>query len=120
MREYEKSAKQVLIEAREMVVKGWCQGAWAENEDGLAVDPGDREACAWCITGALRAVAHDTTADRATATAAIIRVFPLFMWADSIINFNDYPARTKAEVLTLFDRAIEEAERLTDGVTIGG
>ena len=49
-------AERWLVEAYELVERGWCCGATAEDEVGRAVDPASDEAVRWSAAGALLAV----------------------------------------------------------------
>jgi hypothetical protein len=96
----------VLKRARTLVESGWCQKAYATDAVGQQVRPEDPTAVAYCIRGALRAQEADTDldalndADRALERRAM----------RGIAGFNDQQGRTKDEVLTLFDRAIDDVK----------
>lgn len=47
----------VLIQARELILKGWTTDVLARDDQGRDCDPGGEVACCWCAIGAiLRAV----------------------------------------------------------------
>lgn len=103
------NAKQILMGGRELVAKGWKQGAFAADADGVAIAIDSREACQFCPLGALwRMVAGgfalDSEFERVKARnwlkAALPGKFSL------VESFNDHPDTTQEDVLSLFDRAI--------------
>lgn len=100
--------KLTLIEARQKVSEGWTQRAYArmsnEVDDGGIVPPDSYRATCWCTAGAVWAVTPHV-ADYTATLNKIKEVIGLEDTAD-IIEWNDATARTKEEVLELFDRAI--------------
>ena len=50
-------ARQILLDARDLVVRGWSQGAAARDGQGRAVDPLNPAARSWSLAGALDAAA---------------------------------------------------------------
>ena len=90
---------QALREAREKVKKGWCQHAFAIDKHGLRVPRDSNSAVAFCMTGAL---------DNATGASAYLYKA---VRGDSVVDYNDSPRRTKAQVLAAFDRAIVLAKK---------
>ena len=101
-----KSTLDILIEARAYVEKGWTQGAWARNRKGTPVNEDSTRAVCWCALGALwKADGIGSYGLNALVKASGGEVHPT-----TISGWNDNPDRTQAEVLALFDKAIE-AER---------
>lgn len=45
--------ERMLVEARNLVARGWCQGSGAESEGGEAVEPWNPSARKWSAEGAL-------------------------------------------------------------------
>jgi hypothetical protein len=75
--EHQAHARQLLLNARDLVVRGWSCGAAARDGEGRAVDPLHPSARSWSIAGALEAasarVAHGRKGEmdaRAPAIAA--------------------------------------------------
>ena len=93
----------LLIHDRE----SWCQGEAALNLEGRRRHPMDRDACKWCLTGALRCggIGH------ADATAALENELREggFLVGNvlTIADWNDQPGRKHAEVLALIDKGIQ-------------
>lgn len=96
--------KDLLIAARAKLAQGWCQGSYAVDDHGDATLVSGPGACAWCAEGAILAV---TSADGPYHTLHRL----VEKHADShLAHWNDHPGRTQAEVLALFDRAIEACD----------
>jgi hypothetical protein len=69
-------ASQILLNARDLISRGWSRGAAARDGDGRAVDPLHASARSWSLAGALEAVAveridgwNDEKEERARAIA---------------------------------------------------
>jgi hypothetical protein len=111
-----KTVKQVLIEARGLVEKGWCQGTFARTASGEEAHSISPDAHSHCALGAVRAVtlpAFPFIEARVAAREALASFLPPAEDQDAqdqIVVFNDAPERTQADVLALFDRAIAAAE----------
>jgi hypothetical protein len=100
---------QILKNARNLLKKkGWTQGANACNERGTEVGYTAENAATFCARGAVWHVdeGNDEAATRALALLSSCTISNL-----GLISWNDSPGRTKEEVLALFDRAIEKAEK---------
>ena len=82
------TTKEVLIAARANVKEGWTQGAY--YRDGKC-----------CAKGAL----YLATTDARTLLRAQAVLERMLGWY--LLNWNDAPERTQADVIDLFDRAIE-------------
>src|SRR5262245_12214579 len=50
---------QLLVLAGELVARGWCQRALAEDRFGRPVEPWSASACCWSLLGALTRVWHE-------------------------------------------------------------
>lgn len=85
----------------------WTKGWEARDKSGGGVSPGDYAAACWCGRGALWAVAPDDQWSRSDASAEVEAQLPLGDW-DSIPSYNDAPRRTHADILALYDRAIDK------------
>lgn len=96
-----------LRKMRELLAKGWTQGAWARDENGNPVSELSPAARSFCILGARYRVCQDTSGK--------IKLDAIFIAAvefnlSSIKSWNDDPKRTQPEVLAFIDRAIEIEE----------
>jgi hypothetical protein len=100
-RNAEALAEQMLSDAYELVMSGWCQGIAAQDEMGRAIEPSSAFARRWSVAGALervwrRALDGEDVAleafERANlALAAVVK--------DAPQRWNDAPERTRAQVL---------------------
>jgi hypothetical protein len=94
----------MMAAARERVTDGWCQGAFAQDNDGRAVGPGSYDARRWSMLGALLASWDGGPCDElghaVRSLHASTEQSPLEVW-------NDRRGRTQMDVVAAFDRAIE-------------
>jgi hypothetical protein len=107
-------SSRMVAAARERVADGWCQGAFAQNNDGRAVGPGSCDARRWSMLGALLASWDGGPCDElghaVTSLHASTEQSPLEVW-------NDRRGRTQMDVVAAFDRAIESLARREAEVT---
>jgi hypothetical protein len=106
-RQVEALAEQMLCEAYELVLSGWCQETDAQDELGRAIEPSSAFARRWSAVGALERVwrripGGDDLAieafERANlALAGVVRDVPR--------RWNDHGDRTQDEVLEALDNA---------------
>jgi hypothetical protein len=103
-------AEQMLADAYELVLSGWCQGVSARDEINRAIEPSSAFARAWSATGAIERVWRRSREDQAAALEAFQRANLAFAAAvkDVPERWNDAPERVKGEVLD----ALVEARRL--------
>ncbi len=104
----------LLAEARELVLRGWCQGADAEDAQGAPVVAWDPVARRWSALGALVATAGGPSAlvrggPSLERLAKAALALGLAADAEVLKDWNDAPDRTQADVLEAFDRAIDLA-----------
>jgi hypothetical protein len=102
---------EVLQQARALISDParWTQDAPARNADGQRVEPFKPEAVCWCAWGALDRAVWDTgfvAPGHGRALAHLIR--ELGLQAGQLGTFND--THIHAEVLALFDKAIQRLE----------
>ncbi len=98
--------KELLLQARAKIEKGWCKGAEAKDEGGRSVPPDSAEAVAFCIFGATPGAALPPL-----RTALRVRLGRPPWDPASLADYNDGPWRTKEEILALVDKAITLAEK---------
>lgn len=96
----------------------WTQGSSAKNGIGRVVNPGDTTAVCWCLTGAVMKTCPEWSARRYVwrylKEALTGNRLSGFMDGVSLVDWNDRPTRTQAEVLDLLDSALvlaAEAEK---------
>lgn len=93
---------QFLTAVRSVVEEGWTTKAFARDVNGKPVISGSPEAVSHCIVGAARAVA---------GSSGHFRLHNI-MWREvyNISEWNDWPGRTKSEVLAMLDKFIEKEQ----------
>jgi hypothetical protein len=105
-RQDRKNARNLLVRAKNKLVKGWIKGTEVGyNDKGKAVS--------YCATGAIHHAKISGTRSYNTqnAAASIARVtlgavIPS-RWYGSITAWNDSPRRSKDQVIAAFDKAID-------------
>lgn len=100
--------KEILIQGRTKIERGWCQGFTAIDVNGRFTGAEGQDAVAFCAIGATQNHQHP---GEEWAARHLLRL-ALGPCCDDlgIAGYNDAPGRTKAEVLALFDAAIKLAE----------
>ena len=95
----------VLKRARALVKRGWCQGALSRDKSGIHCGEMDPHAKCWCVLGATyRATgSFDVCDDVWNALEKVARTRDLAGW-------NDRDRRTQSQAVSLFTKAIAEAE----------
>ena len=96
------TTKEVLIQARALILKGWTQEAFARDADGEPVSAKDPDACSWCVVGAVVAAYPDWD----NLSKGLWDFLGRFVDEPCPDEFNDLPETTQTDVLALFDRAI--------------
>lgn len=108
----DKTVKEVLTEARELLARGFTQGAMARDVRGRVCDPLDVNANCFCTLGALiRATALDYPVHE-PARVHLRKTIGLSTGVNHAEGtdtgtWND--SHTQEEVLAAFDKAIQEA-----------
>jgi hypothetical protein len=99
------STRDVLIAARRRIERPecWTQGMYARDEHNARVPPYDRSAVCWCAEGAIEGL-HRPAREKGLALVALNEVLP---YDTTVWAYQDAVGRRHAEVLSLFDRAIE-------------
>ena len=95
------TTKEVLVKARGLIVKGWCQGVEARDKNGNEVHVNSPEACSWCAVGAIKAAASDY----GEYINSLLKVKGVALCI-TIPSWNDQDNQTKAEILSVFDDTI--------------
>ena len=80
----------------------WTQGAYARDAEGRACAVGYTFVCRWCLVGAIhRCYPQDLGL---AVIAAITDAMGLYNLMDNLVEWNDEPERTFAEVRELIER----------------
>lgn len=99
-----------LRRAKELISdpNAWTQGCFAEDADGLHVEPRDPSARTWCAVGAIIKVGDDMVVEEAEGVLGDA----LPMKCQSVVAaFNDDPDTSHGMLMEAFDQAIARAER---------
>ena len=99
---------ETLIAARALIAspESWIKDNSAQDANGVPVGTFYEGACKFCTVGAITCASGETL----TETRASILRAHLPKPFDNLVNFNDHPDTTHADVLALFDRAIASEE----------
>ncbi len=107
----EPSVADILRQARALIEPegAWTQGEFARGDGGYCVLWDGDSARQWCALGAIKRAAgqHGPMRDAWEAINAVC----VTEFDDELIDWNDRPERTQADVLALYDRAIALAEQ---------
>ncbi|HAK63408.1 MAG TPA: hypothetical protein DCO82_09245 [Alphaproteobacteria bacterium] len=110
----ERTVVETLLKARALLAEGkWCKGSYAVDRDGVECDVRGPSAVAWCALGAIWKFEPDLSRQvdvEEYLKMVIPRAQRIFL---GVPILNDAPETTLADVLALYDRAIEMAERET-------
>lgn len=105
----------LLERARELLsdVRRWTKGAYARNAQHEPCEPQDDGACQYCLIGALALASGGGLTEEeqkvfGAAESALCALLPPRV--GGLAQWNDYHARSHADVLALLDRAIETLE----------
>lgn len=86
----------------------WLKGRYACDDGGFTIFEHSVYATSWCAVGAVGAIVSPTSPEWWEATAYLRgQVSSRFC---SVQLFNDHEKTTHADVMRVFDRAIEQAE----------
>ena len=112
-------AERWLGEAYDLVERGWCQGASAQNAAGQTVDPASASACRWSPAGALMRAWRLSDADVEVGLHALQLASLALTAATNEIpkTWNDAPRRTHREALEAILDAVSLAQ---DPALFGG
>jgi hypothetical protein len=110
--EPEEIAVALVLDARELIERGWCQSTPAVSETGRAVEPTSTHARKWSALGALIAAYRSYAPQETVARSAFaLARRALAHGAGDLTAWNDAPGRTRKEVLAAFRGAVEDFSR---------
>lgn len=116
-----KLASEHLTEALALIrnPENWCQVACAQTADGTKCSPWDKKAVRYCAMGAVQATfpvnSHHSVAGEVVRHLNLItrlRFYHPIHALDDFIRYNDANGRKHAEVVKLFEDAIEHAKTI--------
>lgn len=96
--------EQLLVEAADLVARGWCRSALAEDRHGRRVDPWSEKACRWSPHGALTKVGLERGGGALEAFEVAYTSLALAT-GGRLEQWNAAPWRTSSHVLSAFERA---------------
>ena len=99
----------VLINARDLVAKGWTQGCAARNKEGEEIGAAGPHATHFCPLGSIIAVSDNYGPLYGAAYWLFRACLPNFK-LNSISKWNDHSDRTQADVVAMFNKAISRGE----------
>jgi hypothetical protein len=109
--------QRLLREARELVAASWCRGADARDSHGRPVEPWDDGARSWSLLGAIVAVLEREAKERGEIPleelGSALYALAALVETDSLVDWNDDPRRSQANVVAVLDRAaaVHESSR---------
>jgi hypothetical protein len=105
----EEIAVSLLLDAQELLQRGWCQNVAAVSQNGRAVEPTSIHARAWSVLGALTAAYRSYPAHNGEARVAFgIARRRLTGAGGNLLAWNDDPDRTREQVLATFQAAVAD------------
>ena len=106
----------LLRRTRALLAQGWTQHVWARpSRNAIELDPTDRRAGCWCLTGAMRKALGETGKSHPILWVGDLDYLCTllgFRHHGHAIVWNDGPSRTKRAVLARVDKAIAQIEAL--------
>ena len=112
---FPKDTAYYLEKLGDVLEEGWCQGAYAQGEDGENLDIEDPRAVSHCLIGGLYAVVPgvENTYMRNAMREALCQALerPSLVSGTTLAGWNDAAGRKKEEVVSLCKRA---AKRLRE------
>ena len=103
---------EALRAARELLAAGWCQGHFARDNTDYPVHYTDSAAVSYCLLGACALVVLGEHSDYDQNHPLIKEIGIALRQATKlhVIDWNDTPGRTQAEVLAAVDATIARLE----------
>lgn len=99
-----------LEKIRELIAQGWCQWTNAQDARGGAINHYSKEAVAWCLGGAIRRAGESFPNFDFEDVHQVRFHLEKITGHDNLNYWNDYEARSQAQVIELIDRAIASAK----------
>ena len=111
----------VIKRARRLIDMGWCQGGYAEDKHGNNVDSRNKNACAWCSCGALRASMPDSIDDSWSWKdyQDVRKILDDYVENNglgvALVDYNEELHRTQFDILHVFNEVIKQLEEKVNG-----
>ena len=118
MTNHDMNASEVLTSAKALIAdpQNWCKGYHAVDSDNNRVSANSENACAWCSMGAIqKSMRIDSTINYLRVESAVFSTIEGVIMEysgeyDTIMSFNDACETQHADVMQVFDAAIERLE----------
>ena len=113
----ELTAKDILVKARNKIAEpeNWCKSVSSRRKTATGYEVcsvDDPKACQWCATGAVASVVTlgsiRKRCDEYVKANDLLDIFSVF---DSVVFYNDHKKTSHADIVAVFDRAIEAADQ---------
>jgi len=103
-------AKQIVVDAITYIERGWCQNALAKNERGSSVHVMAKDACSWCMMGAIIRSTIDKLKSEAECENVVQKVSRYIELDCGLLidEYNDHADRTQAQVVAKLRIVAEE------------
>lgn len=98
--------KNILIEVRALLAKGWCQKEYATTATGDPVSEYDPRAASFCFLGAFHKARNILGLHSSKHPGITLTDYEQALHIDNVVYYNDFPGRTKEEILALIDEAL--------------
>ena len=97
---------EALIEVKKLIDSPdrWLKHSYSQDKHGNRVDPWDKKAHSFCLTGAMRRVKPGDPEERSVMKDHVIAANRGF---DNVVTFNDSALTRHEDVMTALDNAIE-------------
>lgn len=107
--------REKLLQIRSLIdsPENWTKGCLARNKNDKCVYTFSKEACKWCLTGAIYCVVQfgenfDNNKNKIRNDIKFVLSKNISKEYSTIIKFNDHSKTTHKDVLNLLDKTIEE------------
>lgn len=106
-----KEINEVLKAMRVKLAAGWTQRAAARTANGAAILSSEKEACEFCLMGALWSLDVASLSLESCVESELAQTLDAQGLIGTLITYNDAPGRTQSDILALVDKTIERLER---------
>lgn len=95
-----------------LIKKGWTQGNYAVNQEGVVIGYTSGNACKFCLSGALARTQNDFNLSWYNYLSHNVRQLIENNLPDGdVISWNDKKGRTKKQVVSLLNKVIKSLSR---------
>ena len=100
----------VLKETRDLILDedAWTQGTYARDADGDETGLFTKNACCWCLLGAIQKVSKDADIDAQNKTVIFMNEMARNRCYSSLTMFNDSIGRKHVDVIEFLEESMSE------------